>query len=495
MREAALQSILLAKAVEEADPEGRRWPLAERERATEQALAAAGGAVAATGVQAGEVLADRADRLLRASSLSAAIGPRLARLSPWPGGVTALLMVSSFVAGVGLATLDGSRRINILAFPALGLILWNLAVYVGLLLLWLRGRVTAQQPMALHAPFWLESWLQKRLARVLSTALADLSPTRGWPPRFAADWIAVQREAAGQRFRRSVHLAAAAVGIGLIAGLYWRGIGLRFVAGWESTWFDARQVATLLQFLYGPLAALSGRTLPQSVEEIDRLRWAAQGEGGGDAAPWIHLIALGVCTVVVLPRLALAAWSSWRLRRMVADSLLPAPLLDYARRILPEPPTLPLHGVVRVQPYGFDPATSSTCDLERWVRECCGPRATLELRRPIPYGGDPLIGVAGDRGLASSADAPAALVLLFNLAATPESETHGAFIDTRRSALREFPTQRLLLAVDESAWEARFGADPSLASRTEQRRELWRSFIASHGGEAQFIGSGSAAGS
>jgi len=489
MREAALQSILLAKAIEEADPEGRRWSLADRERATEQALSAAGGVVTADAAQAGAVLADRAHRLLRSSPALESVVPRLARLSPWPGGVTALLIACSLVAGLGLATLDGSRRINILAFPALGLIVWNLAVYAGLAVLWFRECLAGQSPTGLHAPMWLESWWQKRLARLLTSVVADVTPPRGWPVRFAGDWIAVQRAAAGQHFRRCVHLAAAVVGIGLIAALYWRGIGMRFIAGWESTWFDARQVAWLLQLMYGPAAAFSGRAVPQSVEEIDRLRWGAQGEGGGDAAPWIHLIALSVGCLVVLPRLALAAWSSWQLRRMAADPMLPAPLLAYARRILPEAPALPVQGVVRVQPYGFDPSTSSTLALERWVRECYGSQAALELRRPIPYGG-----AADHRAPSDAADRPAAFVLLFNLAATPEAETHGACIDDWRAALEAIPRQRLSIAVDESAWAARYGADPSLVPRTEQRRELWRSFCAAHGSEALFIASGSATG-
>jgi len=174
---------------------------------------------------------------------------------------------------------------------------------------------------------------------------------------------------------------------------------------------------------------------------------------------------------------------------MAADPMLPAPLLAYARRILPEAPALPVQGVVRVQPYGFDPSTSSTLALERWVRECYGSQAALELRRPIPYGG-----AADHRAPSDAADRPAAFVLLFNLAATPEAETHGACIDDWRAALEAIPRQRLSIAVDESAWAARYGADPSLVPRTEQRRELWRSFCAAHGSEALFIASGSATG-
>ena len=52
-----------------------------------------------------------------------------------------------------------------------------------------------------------------------------------------------------------------------------------------------------------------GRRPPRanhSVEHPVELRWTAEG-GGGDAAPWIHLIALSLILYVVLPRLLLAA--------------------------------------------------------------------------------------------------------------------------------------------------------------------------------------------
>ena len=52
-----------------------------------------------------------------------------------------------------------------------------------------------------------------------------------------------------------MHLAAAVVAIGLVAGLYVRGTVLRYEAGWESTFLDASQVHALLYLSQEPVNA------------------------------------------------------------------------------------------------------------------------------------------------------------------------------------------------------------------------------------------------
>src|SRR5690606_12655895 len=73
-------------------------------------------------------------------------------------------------------------------------------------------------------------------------------------------------------------------------------------------------------------------------------------------------------------------------------------------------------------------------------------------------------------------------VLLFDLAATPEAENHGAVIMAFRDWVSRLPgTHRLLVVVDETQYASRMERDPSLQSRLEQRRELWRDFVRRHG--------------
>jgi len=75
-----------------------------------------------------------------------------------------------------------------------------------------------------------------------------------------------------------------------------------------------------------------------------------------------------------------------------------------------------------------------------------------------------------------------------NLAATPETENHGAAIVAARDhARRARPEQRLLVLVDESAYAARFAGRDASPGRLEERRRLWREFVAGYGVEVAFL--------
>src|SRR5580698_6958938 len=82
----------------------------------------------------------RADRLLDRLRVRS---PAVMQVLALSGGLTWLgriVLVLAVAAGVSLSALDGSRRINILAFPLIGLIAWNLIVYILLIVAWLRSR-------------------------------------------------------------------------------------------------------------------------------------------------------------------------------------------------------------------------------------------------------------------------------------------------------------------------------------------------------------------
>jgi len=73
-------------------------------------------------------------------------------------------------------------------------------------------------------------------------------------------------------------------------------------------------------------------------------------------------------------------------------------------------------------------------------------------------------------------------VLLFNLAATPEVETHGAFVAAM--AARASADEPLLIVVDEAGLRARLPDDPA---RIEARRALWRRMCDDHHCTALFV--------
>ena len=336
MREETLRNILLARAIEEADPDGRLIPLADREAATREArrevAMASRGATTAPGAGMEEALAVRAQRLIQPLSQRQ---PALARLAlpvvvPW--WAVAALLVAAFASGLGLAAFDGSRHINILALPIVGVVAWNLVVYLVLGLAALRRGFGAGAKPAAEGEGWLGRVAGRRLERLFAAGTEVAPPLSDALSRFAADLGHALVPLFARHLRRSLHLAAAGLAMGLLAGLYLRGIVFRFEAGWESTFLGPRQVLGLIRLLFAPVAGWAGVALPQSVQDVDALRWTSAG-GGGDAAPWIHLIALCLLLYVIVPRLVLAVAASFdvlRLRRSVA---IPPQLVTYARAL------------------------------------------------------------------------------------------------------------------------------------------------------------------
>ncbi|RPI15142.1 MAG: DUF2868 domain-containing protein [Lysobacterales bacterium] len=486
MRESSLRSVLLVKAIEEVDRAGSVIPPGDRAHATRETLRSVGavspGETASDTVLA-RALAERAERLVGPLAQRHPVVEEALGRTTTPAWLGVLLMIASFATGVGLSALDGSKRIDILAFPFLGLMVWNLAVYAMLAISWLRRRLRPQGQRPARAG-WLQRSLAGRLGRlvkdtsrvhaVLGQALAD----------YASSWAEVGRPYLAQHARQWLHLAAAAVALGLVAGLYVRGLALRYEAGWESTFLGPSQVGTLVGLVYGPVAGWSGVELPRTVAEIEALRWTPTG-GGANAAPWIHLIALSLACFVILPRLALAALARLALLRLGLSRRLPDGLHAYAADAFRGGGLVRSTGTVSVTPYAYEPAEASLAGLRRWLSGAAGHDVQLDRRTSLRYGEEDMAGPAFDLSAHRVADEH---VLLLTLAATPEAENHGAVIAAARDAAhRARPPARVRVVVDEAPYSERMSGDATLAPRLEERRTLWRRFVAGYGLEPELV--------
>lgn len=335
MREASLRTVLLEKAIEDVDPDGRWIALADRDAATREArreierTSGAKALSAPTGLEA--ALVERARRLLDPLlEQHPTLRPLAAPLGvPW--WVGAAVIGAAIASGLGLSALDGSRRIDILALPILGVVGWNLLVCLWFAVTRLR-RAIAQGTSARPGGTWFGTMAGRRLARLLAGRETWTPPFDEAAARFASGLGEASGPLVVRNLRRLLHLAAAAVALGLLAGFYLRGIVFRFEAGWESTFLGTSQVLALLQVLYGPVADWAGIALPQSIEAVAALRWTQDG-GGGDAAPWIHLIALSLALYVMLPRLALAAFETVAARRLRRTVELPPQLVAFGESL------------------------------------------------------------------------------------------------------------------------------------------------------------------
>ncbi len=488
MREETLRAVLMVKAIEEVDRDGIIIPPGDRTQATREALRE-------TGTGTGERAPEPDDRMLAGALAARALrlaGP-LARRFPIvdealtrtrvPAGLLLAAMALAVTMGIALSALDGARRINILAFPFLGLILWNFVTYLFLGVTWARAHLRGRTPSRARGT-WVATYFRRRMAPLLRRTRPVHVLLGEALAGYAADCARTGAPFVAQQLRRALHLAAAMLALGLVAGLYLRGTVLRYEAGWESTFLGPAQVQAVLGVLFGPVAGWSGVPLPQNTDEVEALRWTADG-GGGDAAPWIHLIALCLGLYVVLPRLLLAGAATLSLARATRATRLPALLRGYAADTLRGGDVAPGAGTAAVTPYAYEASEASLAGLARWLPSAVAGVVRCERRPMLRYGEEDTAATA----LAIDEPRSAGLhVVLMNLAATPESENHGIVIAAARDAAhRARPPASLRIVVDESPYEARFATDASLAARLDERRRLWRNFVAGYGLEADLL--------
>ncbi len=448
MTEAQARQVTLLQAFDTASPPSPHWGDEDRAWATRAALQDGGGTdtaaafIARRARHAMQRLAPRVPLLVRGAA-----GWFSLSWSKWVG----LAVIAGLLLGALVESLGSSQRINLLAPPLWGVLAWNAVVYVALL-----GQAMAG---VLRRPA-RGGVLRRLTARLLGGSGIAERAAESVPAAFAAAWARRSAPLTALRAATVLHAAAAAFALGLIAGMYLRGLALDYRAVWESTFLGASSAQALVGGALAPAAALSGIALPDAAG-FEALR-AAPGQimQGAPAAPWIHLFALTLLGVVVLPRAALAVLdalrAAWQSRRFVL------PLDDaYFQALVRQQ-----HGDVAqvlVQPYACAPDAALAGMLAALLAPVLGDGAVVRLAPAAAF---------GEEDAPGAAPPPAGTTLVlawFDLSATPEAETHGRY--ARGLATRAPAGAPTLIAVDETGFRARFGAE-----RLAQRRDAWRAF-------------------
>ena len=149
---------------------------------------------------------------------------------------------------------------------------------------------------------------------------------------YTKQWLGCSASLTGARTKMLIHSAAAALGLGLIAGLYIRGLVFDYRAAWESTFLSAHAAHAILSFFLAPAVALSEIPMPDEAA-LSAMRMVHGDDSTGvSAAPWIHLFSLTLLFIVVIPRfiLMLGCW----LRSFVLSRNMKAQLDEkYLRRL------------------------------------------------------------------------------------------------------------------------------------------------------------------
>lgn len=469
MRENDLRKVLLVKAVEEHDRDGTLLPPADRAAAGREAKRALPEA------KDDALLAARAAHLLpRITSRYPFVTQVLAMLGP-SSGLTWILLLAGLAVGAAMSVLDGSRRVNVLAFPLLGIVGWNLVVYVVLLVLAMRGKGSGASPLRTGLASTAGAFAQRAIAR----SRAYNAPLAEALQAFAREWYEGAKPLLLARTARGLHLAAAAVGVGLIAGLYVRGIAFDYQAGWESTFLDAARANTLLAVLYGPASWLTGIPVPDAAQ-LEAIRW--RGTAGGEpAARWIHLMAATALIYVVVPRVLLALAAVAKVTALALRAPVPASLPAYFRSAFATVEGAVPRANAVIMPYAWEVPPASLARLIAWVPGAAGGPVAVEARDSVPYGEEErYLETFGARG----ADAADLVVLPFSLASTPEDENHGLVLAGARDRLADLrPGARLMVVIDEAPYAERMSGAPE---RIAERREHWKRFVEAHGLEPTF---------
>jgi hypothetical protein len=438
MDESQALEVVAVRAVEVADTARGLWSDDERAWASRAAAEVVGADASAT-----TFLARRAALVVERLGARQPLLPRTVRALRWRPWIGTSLAGIGFVLGVFLDQVDRAQRINILAPPVLGLLAWNLAVYafiaVGYVLHYGDGGAPGPMRRMLTAVAGGRSPSSRRLARgAMQQTLVAL----------VTDWGVRSAPLQSARAVRMLHVAAAALAAGVIAGLYVRGLALEYRATWQSTFLDAPAVHFILAAAYAPGALLLRVTVPDAAAIA-----AIRAPASTNAAQWIHLMAATVAAIVILPRLLLALGARLVERHRAANMVLPLEE-PYFRRLLRG-----FHGGtarVRVIPYSHAPDAAAVAGLESIVGRVFGGGATMTVTAPVAYGDE----------VESPSGADTALVALFNAAATPEREVHGAFLE----ALAAHGNSPVAL-VDETEWVAHWTGD---GARINARRAAWQ---------------------
>lgn len=303
--EASARQLLLVRAVEDVDTQGRLLGEPEREQIEREALAAS--QRAAGGIDFTGYLQQRARRVL------ALVDKRDARISalqdaePWRRIAMVALPVAACIFGAAIDRIGNPHQVNMLSPPLLGVLAWNLVVY----LLLLASLVLPHRERPRRSFAGVQRWLAGMPHRGRGSGRLRFDVL----VRFQQQWFQATSAQQWLWGKQLLHLCAAGWALGLAVSIVLGGVVREYRVGWESTLLDVGQVHALLATLFAPVVAL----LPFeafSVADLQRMAFHSHAAIGVDEARrWVWMYVALLFVVVIVPRLLLAGWDGWQRRR------------------------------------------------------------------------------------------------------------------------------------------------------------------------------------
>jgi hypothetical protein len=434
MNSRQFSKILYIQALEQSDPQALYIPSSTRQLASEHAKALSSQVPPSSPEGSIQFIAHRAESLWNflSSSYPAMTESFRGTQADIP---SFMVVVPAFILGLLINGLGPSQRVNLLNFPLLLLLLWNLGIFaLTLLLPHLRNQTSG--PILRFVSAGLAKVAEMVRKGPWQHVALPGSTGREWvrqsAERFMNLWWKQGHPVIVSRVRHLLHLGAAFLALGIILSMYFRGLVLDYQATWESTFLVPAHVHTVLHGLLGPAAWLLGFSFPQ-VEEIAQL----QAPGHGSAALWIHMWALTGFVGIVLPRLIFAWISSHTAHKAAESFMLPLDEPYYLQLLSPD------RGggtQIDIVPYSYQPSPAALEFLGKCLLDLIGNQATLHWRDPLPYGQE---SVPWLRATSPSQT----MVLVCSSAQTPETEVHGEIFRALQSHIEAFKGQHQLLVI------------------------------------------------
>ncbi|HYF35485.1 MAG TPA: DUF2868 domain-containing protein [Prosthecobacter sp.] len=360
----------------------------------------------------------------------------------------------ALVAGYSVSGLGQEAEFNLLALPLVGVLLWNAVVMLAAVLWELKPAAKGRRVSTFMR------WLEK-----LTTANERETPSEGEAltgvtveQRFSMLAGPLAEERLHRRLRASLHVAAALLALGSALGLYGRGWAREYRAVWESTLLTEGQAQKFFGGLFAPASRLLKLEVP--LAEVPRMhRTGGQTEAPAPALPWIHLYAGTLLLLVAAPRMVLAGLTLYRGRRLVnqrARGLAWRPYLVRTLRAVEGG-----HEKVTVLVHATD-ATPTHLDVwTRGVRERFGALVDPEITH-VPLGDE-------DDFVATWSPPTARVIIIFNLATTPEAEVQRRFVaDVRQALLARQRDAELIVLLDATSIGNRWAPN-----KVASREALW----------------------
>ncbi len=444
-----LRQILFLQSLEATDALGKVMPHEQRERATREAP------------EDETFLHARTQKLLSTAS------EPVRRLADWMAHPTWRwfrwvqigLPLAAFLVGWLTNELGSERIVNIIAFPLLGLILWNVLVCGWMLVAELRHRPAKARP-------WPQHRLREQLEKHLSATVPD-SVQREILSRSSLNFLTLWRERTAGTMRAQLkflfHLGAWLLAGGIVASMYAQGLRKEYRAGWESTFLQPSSVQTLLGVTLGPASALTQIPLP-TTEALAKMQLhdaVASAPEAPNAAPFIHLWAATAGIFIGIPRLLLIALALREARKQRPQW--EPELTAYAAAA--RQAAAGQVSVVEVLPVYFTPEAASAEAIRQCILQQWGGKARVNFLSPMELGEE-------TEYLAAWTPASHGTVLAFSFASTPEQDVQGEVI--QQVAAR---ASNLLVVTDALSFESRHGTLPEFPQRVAQREAAWRRVI------------------